>query len=50
MRIVTIKFEEDLLKDLDEYANSHGLYRLDVVRIAVKEYLAKHLQIEKKSL
>jgi len=46
MRTVTIKFEEDLLNELDEYANSHGLYRSDVVRIAVKEYLTN----KKKSL
>ena len=46
MRVVTIKFEEDLLKDLDEYANSHGLYRSDVVRLAVREFLAN----KKKSL
>ena len=42
MRTVTIKFEEDLLKDLDEYAEQHGLYRSDVVRLAVREFLAKH--------
>jgi len=46
MRTVTIKFEEDLLNELDEYAEQHGLYRSDVVRLAVREFLAN----KKKSL
>ena len=50
MRTVTIKFEEDLLKDLDEYVEQHGLYRSDVVRLAVREFLANHSKTEKKSL
>ncbi len=42
MRVVTIKIEEDLLKEIDEYAEKHGLYRSDVIRIAIREFLRPH--------
>ena len=30
-----------ILNELDEYAETHGLYRSGVVRIAVREFLAR---------
>ncbi|MCG2868273.1 MAG: ribbon-helix-helix protein, CopG family [Candidatus Nanopusillus sp.] len=39
MRVVTIKIEEDLLKEIDEYAEKHGLYRTEVIRLAIREFL-----------
>jgi metal-responsive CopG/Arc/MetJ family transcriptional regulator len=39
MRTITIKIEEDLLKELDEYAERHGLYRAEVIRLAIREFL-----------
>jgi len=58
MRVITVKLEEDLLNKLDSYAENHNLYRSDVVRNAIIEYLMKHLEnkenqelkVEKKGL
>jgi len=36
MRIVTIKIEEYLLKDLDKLAKEQGCYRSELIRLAIQ--------------
>ena len=40
MRVITVKIEEDLLSLLDRYAMNRGIYRSEVVREAIMEFLA----------
>ena len=40
MKVVTFKVEEDLLSLLDRYAMNRGLYRSEVIREAIIEFLA----------
>ncbi|MCI4407549.1 MAG: ribbon-helix-helix protein, CopG family [Thermofilum sp.] len=39
MRVVTVKFPEELLVKLDIYANEHGLSRSEAIREALECYL-----------
>jgi metal-responsive CopG/Arc/MetJ family transcriptional regulator len=39
MRTITLKIEEDLLKEVDKYAEEHGLFRSEVIRLAIREFL-----------
>jgi len=47
MRTITLKIEEDLLKEVDEYAEKHGLYRSEVIRIAIEEFLRTNVRMTK---
>ena len=40
MKTVTFKIEEDLLALLDRYAMNRGLYRSEVIRQAIIEFLS----------
>ena len=40
MRVITFKVEEDLLALLDRYAMNRGLYRSEVIREAIIEFLS----------
>jgi len=40
MKVVTFKIEEDLLALLDRYAINRGLYRSEVIREAIIEFLS----------
>ena len=40
-RIVTLKMGEGMLRVLDEYARSRRLSRSEVIREAIREYLAR---------
>ena len=42
MRIVTFKLDEELLQKLDRYAMNHRLYRAEVIRMALEEFLKNH--------
>jgi metal-responsive CopG/Arc/MetJ family transcriptional regulator len=42
MKILSIKIEEDFLDKVDRYAINHKLYRSDVVRQALAEFLKNH--------
>jgi metal-responsive CopG/Arc/MetJ family transcriptional regulator len=40
MRVITFKIDEDLLTLLDRYAINRGLYRSEVIREAIIEFLS----------
>jgi len=39
MRVVTVKMEEYLLKELDEYAQEKGITRSEAIRKAISLYM-----------
>lgn len=39
MRVVTVKMEEYLLKELDEYAREKGITRSEAIRKAINLYM-----------
>lgn len=41
MRVVTFKLEEELLRRVDEFANSKNMVRSEVIRRALKSYLER---------
>jgi len=43
VRPISVKIEPELLNKLDSYAEKNGLYRSDVIRNAIIEYLEKHM-------
>ena len=47
MRVITVKLEEDLLKELDSYAMNNKLTRSDVVRMAIEEFLRTNVRMTK---
>ena len=47
MRVITVKLEEDLLNELDNYAINKKLTRSDVVRMAIEEYLKTYSRTTK---
>ncbi|ARQ96530.1 hypothetical protein [Sulfolobus islandicus rod-shaped virus 11] len=47
MRVITVKLEEDLLKELDNYAMNKKLSRSDVVRMAIDEFLRVNVRMTK---
>jgi metal-responsive CopG/Arc/MetJ family transcriptional regulator len=47
MRVITVKLEEDLLNELDNYAINKKLTRSDVVRMAIEEYLKAYSRTPK---
>lgn len=47
MRVITVKLEEDLLKELDSYAMNNKLSRSDVVRMAIEEFLRTNVRMTK---
>ena len=49
MRVVTFKIEEDVLELVDKIAIEKGLYRSEVIREAVKEFIRRKL-LEKESI
>jgi len=49
MRVVTFKIEEDALELVDKIAIEKGLYRSEVIREAVKEFIRRKL-LEKESV
>jgi metal-responsive CopG/Arc/MetJ family transcriptional regulator len=46
LRVVTFKVEQYLLDLVDLYATNHGMYRSEVIRLAIKRLLEED---EKKS-
>ena len=44
MRPISFKIEPELLNKLDNYAENNGLHRSDVIRMAIIEYLEKHVK------
>jgi len=49
VRVVTFKIEEDVLELVDKIAIEKGLYRSEVIREAVKEFIRRKL-LEKESV
>jgi len=49
VRVVTFKIEEDALELVDKIAIEKGLYRSEVIREAVKEFIRRKL-LEKESV
>ncbi len=47
MKVITVKVEEDLLKELDNYAMNNKLSRSDVVRQAIEEFLRTNVRMTK---
>jgi len=47
VRVITVKLEEDLLKELDSYAMNNKLSRSDVVRMAIEEFLRTNVRMTK---
>ena len=47
MKTITLKIPDELLRELDEYAEKHDLYRSQVVRQAINEYLKLYLRVTK---
>ncbi len=43
MRVVTFKIEEDVLELVDRYATENRLYRSEVIRLAVEEFIRTKL-------
>jgi len=48
--VISVKFPEDLLVKLDEYASKRGLSRSEVIRMAVETFLELHKTVDKKIL
>ncbi|ARQ96482.1 hypothetical protein [Sulfolobus islandicus rod-shaped virus 10] len=46
MRVITVKIDEDFLKEVDKYAMNHKLNRSEVVRLAIREFLSNHANYE----
>jgi len=42
MKIVTFKIEEEFLQKIDNYAMNHRMYRAEVIRQALEEFLQSH--------
>ena len=42
MKIVTFKVEEEFLQKIDNYAINHKMYRAEVIRQALQEFLKNH--------
>jgi len=42
MKVVTFKVEEEFLQKIDNYAINHKMYRAEVIRTALEEFLKKH--------
>jgi len=42
MYVMSIKVDEKFLDEIDKYAVNHRLYRSEVVRLALTEFLDKH--------
>jgi len=47
VRVITVKLEEDLLSELDNYAINNKLTRSDVVRMAIEEFLRTNVRMTK---
>ena len=47
MKVITVKLEEDLLNELDNYAINNKLSRSDVVRQAIEEFLRVNVRMTK---
>jgi len=43
MRVVTFKIEDEFLQKIDNYAMNHRMYRAEVIRMALEEFLKNHL-------
>lgn len=41
MRVVSFKIEEDLLAMLEEYARKRNITKSEIIRRALKQYMAK---------
>jgi metal-responsive CopG/Arc/MetJ family transcriptional regulator len=50
MIVISVKFPEDLLVKLNEYAFRRGLSRSEVIRIAVEIFLELYKTVDKKIL
>ncbi len=46
MKVVSFKIEEDLLRQLEEYAKKHGLSKGEVIRRALKAYIKSEQPFE----
>jgi Ribbon-helix-helix protein, copG family. len=47
MKTITIKIPDELLSELDEYAEKHDLYRAQVIRQAINEFLRLYSRVTK---
>ena len=43
---VSVKFDEDDVKKIDEVARKHGLARADIIRMVVKDWIKKGGEIK----
>jgi metal-responsive CopG/Arc/MetJ family transcriptional regulator len=50
MIVISVKFPEDLLARLNEYAFRRGLSRSEVIRMAVETFLELYKTVDKKIL
>jgi len=48
MRVITFKIDDDLLKELNSYVNMTGRSRSEIIRAALRKYLAEKKQAPKK--
>jgi metal-responsive CopG/Arc/MetJ family transcriptional regulator len=48
--VISVKFPEDLLAKLNEYAFQRGLSRSEVIRMAVETFLELYKTVDKKIL
>jgi len=48
MRVITFKIDEELLKELNTYVNLSGRSRSEVIRAALRKYLAEKRSAPKK--
>jgi metal-responsive CopG/Arc/MetJ family transcriptional regulator len=47
MKVITVKLEEDLLKELDNYAINNKLSRSEVIRQAINDFLRTNVKLTK---
>lgn len=48
MRVITFKIDEELLRELNRYVNLAGRSRSEVIRAALRKYLAEKRSVPKK--
>ena len=48
MRVITFKIDEELLRELNTYVNLSGRSRSEVIRAALRKYLAEKRSAPKK--
>jgi metal-responsive CopG/Arc/MetJ family transcriptional regulator len=50
VRVITFKIDKYLLESLDFYATNHGMYRSEVIRLAIKKLLEEDEKTKRREL